>query len=182
VPKKLRPASGCQPASAAEASLLAATTERGAAMRGGRNVPNGGGVVRHHPSLLAGGSGYGGGFGDTRVSLITGRRFSIAGVRGCFGSADPIRDIGSAGGVPFKRMAVGSTCSAAESESGTAAEPAPAASCHVVLSGTDRPDRFHTCTNSFHALIHGHGVLSKCRSVTDMCVYSHQLLLINSNT
>jgi hypothetical protein len=46
----------------------------------------------------------------------------------------------------------------------------------VVLSGTDWPARFHTCTNSFHALIHGHGVLP---SIGDRyaCVGSHQLII-----
>jgi hypothetical protein len=48
------------------------------------------GGIGNLPSLLAVGSGYGGGFGDTRLSVHTGGRFSIAGVRGCFGSVHPI--------------------------------------------------------------------------------------------
>jgi hypothetical protein len=67
------------------------------------------GGIGNLPSLLAVGSGHGGGFRDTRLSLLTGGSFCIAGVRGYIGSGDPIWRIGGACGVPFKRLAGGST-------------------------------------------------------------------------
>jgi hypothetical protein len=57
------------------------------------------------PSLPAVGSGYGGGFSDTRFSFITGGRFSLCGLETCFGSVNPTKGIGGAGGAPFGRLA-----------------------------------------------------------------------------